>query len=104
MVEKSKVSERNLQREGELMDGDRLVAAGDVSLDQEIGMLRVCMRGVLEEGRQPAETLQVLSRGVGQLARSMRAKRGLTAEGADGLADAFAKALDELCTELGMDL
>jgi hypothetical protein len=34
----------------------------------------------------------------------MRAKRALSGEAADGLADAFAQALDELSTELGVDL
>jgi hypothetical protein len=41
---------------------------------------------------------------VGQLAKLMRAKRALSGDAADGLADAFAKALDELSTELGIDL
>jgi hypothetical protein len=52
----------------------------------------------------PAKTLQLLSRGVGQLARLMRAKRAVSGEAADGLADAFAKALDELSTEMGIEL
>jgi hypothetical protein len=84
--------------EDELLDVGRLAAAGDVSLDEEIGMLRVCMRRVLEAD------IELLSRGVGQLATLMRAKRALSGEAADGLADAFAKALDELSTELGLDL
>jgi hypothetical protein len=90
--------------EDELLDVARLAAAGDVSLDEEIGMLRVCMRRLLEADIDPAKTLQLLSRGAGQLARLMRAKRALSGDAADGLADAFAKALDELSTELGIDL
>lgn len=90
--------------EDELLDVARLAAAGDVSLDEEIGMLRVCMRRVLEEGMDPAKTLQLLSRGAGQLARLMRAKRALSGEAADGLAAAFGKALDELSSELGIEL
>src|SRR4030042_2288263 len=90
--------------EDELLDVARLAAAGDVSLDEEIGMLRVCMRRVLEAGIDPAKTLQVLARGAGQLARLMRAKRALSGEAAEGLADAFAKALDELSSELGIEL
>jgi hypothetical protein len=90
--------------EEELLDVARLAAAGDVSLDEEIGMLRVCMRRVLEADIDPARSLQLLSRGAGQLAALMRAKRALSGEAADGLAAAFAKALDELSTELGIDL
>jgi hypothetical protein len=74
------------------------------SLEEEIDLLRVCMRRVLEAEIDPAKTLQLLSRGVEQLAKLMRAKRALSGEAADGLADAFAKALDELSTELGVDL
>ena len=88
----------------ELLDVARLAAAGDVSVDEEIGMLRICMRRVLEANIDPAKTLQLLSRGAGQLSRLMRAKRALSGDAADGLADAFAKALDELSTELGIDL
>jgi hypothetical protein len=90
--------------EDEVLDVARLAAAGDVSLEEEIAMLRICMRRVLEADVDPAKTLQLLSRGVGQLAQLMRAKRALSGEAADGLADAFAKALDELSTELGVDL
>jgi hypothetical protein len=87
----------------ELRDVGRL-AAGDASLDEEIAMLRVAMRRVLEAPLDPARTLQLLSRATGQLATLMRAKRALSGEAADGLADAFAKALDELSTELGIEL
>jgi hypothetical protein len=90
--------------EREILDVGRLAASGDVSLDEEIGMLRICMRRVLEADIDPATSLQLLSRGVGELAKLMRAKRALSGEAADGLADAFAKALDELSTELGIDL
>jgi hypothetical protein len=90
--------------EDEILDVGRLAAAGDVSVEEEIGMLRVCMRRVLEADIDPAKSLQLLSKGVGQLAKLMRAKRALSGDAADGLADAFAKALDELSTELGIDL
>jgi hypothetical protein len=90
--------------EDEILDVARLAAEGDVSLDEEIAMLRICMRRVLEAGIDPTKTLQLLSRGTGQLASLMRAKRALSGDAADGLADAFAKALDELSTELGIDL
>jgi hypothetical protein len=88
----------------ELLDVGRLAAAGDVSLDDEIAMLRIAMRRVLEAPIDPARTLQLLGRAAGQLATLMRAKRALSGEAADGLADAFAKALDELSTELGIEL
>jgi hypothetical protein len=90
--------------EDELSDVARLAAADDASLVEEIGMLRVCMRRVLEADLDPAKTLQLLARGVGQLASLVRAQRALSGEAADGLADAIAKALDELSTELGIEL
>jgi CO/xanthine dehydrogenase FAD-binding subunit len=88
----------------ELLDIGRLAAAGGVSLDEEIAMLRVAMRRVLEAPIDAAKALQLLSRGAGQLATLMRAKRALSGEAADGLAGAFARALDELSTELGIEL
>ncbi len=88
----------------ELLDVGRLAATGDVSLDEEIAMLRIAMRRVLEAPYDPARALQLLSRAAGQLATLMRAKRALSGEAADGLAGAFAKALDELSTELGIEL
>ena len=88
----------------ELLDVGHLAAAGELSLDEEIAMLRVAMRRVLEAPLDPARTLQLLARATGQLASLMRAKRALSGDAADCLADAFAKALDELSTELGLEL
>jgi hypothetical protein len=90
--------------EDELLDVARLAAADGVSLDEEIGLLRVCMRRVLEADLDPGKTLQLLVRGLGQLASLVRAQRALSGEAADGLADAIGRALDELSTELGIDL
>jgi len=94
----------NMFSDEELLDVGRLATAGDVSVDQEIGMLRIAMRRVLEAPIDPARALQLLGRACGQLATLMRAKRALSGEAADGLAGAFAKALDELSTELGIEL
>jgi len=94
----------NMFSDEELLDVGRLATAGDVSVDQEISMLRIAMRRVLEAPIDPARALQLLGRACGQLATLMRAKRALSGEAADSLAGAFAKALDELSTELGIDL
>ena len=94
----------NMFSDDELLDVGRLATAGDVSVDQEISMLRIAMRRVLEAPIDPARALQLLGRASGQLATLMRAKRALSGKAADGLADAFAKALDELSTELGIEL
>lgn len=94
----------NMFSDEELLDVGRLATAGDVSVDQEISMLRIAMRRVLEAPIDPARALQLLGRACGQLASLMRAKRALSGKAADGLADAFAKALDELSTELGIEL
>ena len=94
----------NMFSDEELLDVGRLATAGDVSVDQEISMLRIAMRRVLEAPIDPTKALQLLGRACGQLASLMRAKRALSGKAADGLADAFAKALDELSTELGIEL
>jgi hypothetical protein len=104
MVRKMRGFYDSMFSDEELLDVGRLAAAGDVSLDQEIGMLRIAMRRVLDAPIDPARALQLLGRACSQLATLMRAKRALSGEAADGLAGAFAKALDELSSELGVEL
>lgn len=86
----------------------------DPTLDDEIWMQRVLNRRLLayvsgQEGDQiPLETIvkvaEALAAGTGRVARLLRDKRALSGKAADGIAGAIAAALDELSTELGVDL
>lgn len=88
----------------------------DPTLDDEIWMQRVLNRRLLahvsdnDGGAQavPLETLvkvaEALAAGTGRVARLLRDKRALSGEAADGIAGAIAAALDELSTELGVEL
>jgi hypothetical protein len=94
-----------------------LVAAfvTDLTLDDEIWMQRVLNRRLMAhsaaapgEVAVSVETLvsvaQALAIGTGRVARLLRDKRALSGEAADGLNGAIAQALNELSTELGIEL
>lgn len=74
------------------------------SLDEEIEMLKVLLRRVLEREKDPRKALKLASVGVKRLADTLRAKRALSGEAADGLAAAMAQALDEIGNEVGIKL
>ncbi|MCC6192203.1 MAG: hypothetical protein IT318_24495 [Anaerolineales bacterium] len=87
----------------------------DPTLDDEIWMQRVVNRRLLAhvsntDGAEPIalETLvkvaEALAAGTGRVARLLRDKRALSGEAADGIAGAIAAALDELSSELGVEL
>ncbi len=78
--------------------------AEDPDLDDEIGILKVLIRRVVEAEENPSKSLALITRAVGQLTRSLKARRALSGEAADGLAGAIAAALDEIGNELGLDL
>ena len=78
--------------------------AMDPDLDDEIGILKVLIRRAVASEEDPAKALALITRAVGQLTRSLKARRALSGEAADGLANAIAAALDEIGAELGMDL
>jgi hypothetical protein len=103
-----------------------LIAAfvSDLTLDDEIWMQRVLNRRLLayvapgretggESDDSAGEALdvatlvkvaQALAIGTGRVARLLRDKRALSGKAADGMAGAFALALQEVCTELGIAL
>jgi hypothetical protein len=101
---------------------DLVACADDLSLDDEIATTRVTLRRILglicadhlqkqPEGDTIHLTTQEYARlatlalaGARTVARLLRDQRALSGEAADGIAGAIAQALDELGTELGLDL
>lgn len=75
-------------------------AAGQMTIDGEIALLRVLIRRALKEG-QP---LAVVAKGVDALGRALKVEYGLKGRAAKGLEEALARALDEIGQELGMTL
>lgn len=90
---------------------DLVAHAINESLDDEIGTARVALRRVLElleAGQLTADEYAKLaglafvgSRTIGRL---LRDRRALSGESADGIADFLSSALDEVATELGIDV
>jgi hypothetical protein len=102
---------------------DLVACADDLTLDDEIATTRVTLRRILSlitpdvrAVREPPQTnapmtpvdyarLATLAlAGARTVARLLRDQRALSGEAADGIAGAIAQALDELGTELGLDL
>jgi len=88
----------------------------DPTPDDELWLQRVFNRRLAQRANvthpdgQPitlSELLKVaeaLARGTGRVARLLRDKRALSGDAADGIAGAIAAALDELTSELGLEL
>ena len=95
---------RSLFSEQELLDISRMAAQGEFSLDEEIATVKVLLKRVLESGAEFGSAVQVYTQGARDLAYLLRAKRAITGGAAEGLASAFAQALDEISTEMGIDL
>jgi hypothetical protein len=87
----------------------------DPTLDDELWMQRVLNHRLFRfTGDAPSDesislqllvkVAEALARGTGRVARLLRDKRALSGEAADGIAGAIAAALDELTSELGIDL
>jgi hypothetical protein len=91
--------------EDELVEIGRLAVA-DLSLDEEIAMLRVLMRRVLEADLSAAEVIELFGRATGQLRRLVETKMELESGGdsEDTVSRAMERALDELAEELGVEL
>ena len=90
----------------ELMDIGRLAVA-NLSLDEEIAMLRVLMRRLLEaEGLGVQEVMELFGRATGQLGRLVERKIRLESAGKSSrdVESAYERALDELSEELGVEL
>jgi len=82
----------------------------DPTLDDEIIMQRVANFRLVEslsqetEGEIKVRMFEALSTGLGRVAKLLRDKRALSGDAADGIAGAIAAALDELKTEIGLDV
>lgn len=79
-------------------------AGNELTLDDVIEVLKVLIGRVVDREEDPGKALPLVARGVRSLVSALKAKRALSGEAADGLAAAFAQALDELSTELGIEL
>jgi hypothetical protein len=89
----------------EVLEIGRLALA-ELSLDEEIGMLRILMRRVIESDLLPGEAMELFGRATGQLRRLVEANIRLLHQGANAndVNSAMEKALDELAAELGVDI
>lgn len=89
----------------ELVEIGRLAVA-ELSLDEEIAMLRVLMRRVLDAELSPGEVIELVGRATGQLRRLLETRMELEAKGRseDTVSRAMEKALDDLAEELGVEL
>jgi hypothetical protein len=91
---------------------DLVAHAGEGTLTDEIAINRIILRRLLTVLREnEALTMQDLTnvaplvfRGTRAVARLLRQERALSGEAADGIAGAIGKALDELSTEIGLEL
>jgi len=79
-------------------------AGNELTLDDVIEVLKVLIGRVVDREEDSSKALPLVERGVRSLVSALKAKRALSGEAADGLAAAFAQALDELSTELGIEL
>lgn len=89
----------------ELVEIGRLAVA-DLSLGEEIAMLRVLMRRILQGDLRDHEVIELFGRATGQLRRLVETKIRLEKAGRseDSVARAMERALDELADELGVEL
>lgn len=78
------------------------MAANAHSLDEEIEMLKILLCRVMEREKDPQKAMKLASLGVKRLVETLRSKRALSGEAADGLAAAMAQALEEIGNELGI--
>jgi hypothetical protein len=108
---------RNFYGGGFTTDELALVAAfvSDPTLDDELWLQRVANRRLFQRASEtPGQDVpeldvlikvaEALATGTGRVARLLRDKRALSGEAADGIAGALAQALDELASELGLEL
>ena len=88
----------------ERRDIARQLAAPGRSTEEEVALMRVMIRRVLDRigGEDPIKTLPLVRQGVDAICRALRTDRVLTGEAADSLSEAFAVALREIGEELGL--
>ena len=91
---------------GSLFTSEELVDiaryAADPSVSDEIGILKVLIRRVVEGESDPAEALAAVRGAIGPLCRLMKIQADVSA--GDGLPGAVQDALDDLGDELGISL
>ncbi len=93
---------------------DLVTFADDLSLNDEIAVARVILRRVMGHLQHPdlqhiaiddlARLSSLILAGTRTVARLLRDQRALSGDAADGFAGAIAQALDELSTEIGIQL
>jgi len=99
---------------GEL--ADLVKFSEDLSLDDEIGLVRVTLRRVMARfklsnlerddvaNEEMVKMAGLVMAGARTIARLLRDKRALSGKAADGISGAIAQALDEMGTEYGLPL
>ena len=91
--------------EEEVLEIGRLAVA-ELTLDEEISMLRVLMRRVVDSKLDAGEACELFGRATGQLRRLIATRADLERQGESqgSVEAAMAAALDELSEELGVEL
>lgn len=95
---------RRFFTEEEVQEIEEVASSNELTLDDVIEVLKVLIGRVLDREEDASKALPLVERGLRSLVSALKAKRALSGEAADGLAAAFAQALDELSTELGIEL
>lgn len=95
---------RSLFSEEELLEIAESAAKGEFSLDEEIATVKVLLKRVIGSEADFGSLVAVYTQGARDLAYLLRAKRAISGGAAEGLANAFAQALDEISTEMGIEL
>lgn len=95
---------RRFFTEEEVQEIEEVASSNQLTLDDVIEVLKVLIGRVVDREEDSSKALPLVERGVRSLVSALKAKRALSGEAADGLAAAFAQALDELSTELGIEL
>jgi len=88
----------------EVQEIEEVASSNELTLDDVIEVLKVLIGRVVDREEDSSKALPLVERGVRSLVSALKARRALSGEAADGLAAAFAQALDELSTELGIEL
>jgi len=91
--------------EEEVQEIEEVASSNELTLEDVIEVLKVLIFKILKrEENDLAKTIPLMEKAVRSLIAALKARRALSGEAADGLAAAFAQALDELSTELGIEL
>lgn len=98
---------RRFFTEEEVQEIEEVASSSELTLDDVIVVLKVLIFKILEREKKNhdlGKAVPLMEKAVRSLIAALKAKRALSGEAADGLAAAFAQALDELSTELGIEL